>query len=49
MIKMLKKEIIIGYICQFCGRESPPKSWKDNKCPKCGREYSWLLAQDSEE
>lgn len=34
--------------CQFCGYES--KNWrnKGQACPECGKEYSWVLAQDSE-
>lgn len=39
------------YKCQFCGEESPIKEWgKDGQtCPKCGKKYDWMLAQDSEE
>lgn len=40
---------ISTYICQFCGKETPAKDWKDNKCPKCKRQYNYMLAQDSEE
>lgn len=37
------------YRCQFCEAETPAKKWKQDKCPKCGRAYDVLLAQDSEE
>jgi Zn finger protein HypA/HybF involved in hydrogenase expression len=37
------------YRCQFCEKESPAKNWKDDKCPKCNKEYDVLVAQDSEE
>jgi hypothetical protein len=33
----------------FCEKETPVKDWKKDKCPKCGRAYNVLLAQDSEE
>lgn len=39
----------IMYRCQFCGKESRKSEWKDDKCPKCKREYDWMIAQDSEE
>jgi len=37
------------YRCQFCGYEG--KGWLEGSfvCPKCGRKYDALLAQDSEE
>jgi len=40
-----------SYKCQFCGQDSPADEWRHGgqTCPKCGRDYSWLLAQDSEE
>ena len=38
-----------GYRCQFCGKTSPVKDWKKNTCPRCGADYDWLAAQDSEE
>lgn len=35
--------------CQFCGEESPKKEWgKDDVCPKCGKPYNAILAQDEE-
>lgn len=39
----------ITYICQFCAKETPAKDWIADKCPKCGRQYNWMIAQDSEE
>lgn len=39
----------IMYRCQFCEKESPKSEWKDDKCPKCSKEYNVQLAQDSEE
>lgn len=35
--------------CQFCGYFG--KGWKKggDQCPKCGRMYSWLAAQDEED
>ena len=35
--------------CQFC--DYVGKGWtnKGMTCPKCKRDYDWLLAQDSEE
>ena len=37
-----------GYRCQFCGETSPVKKWKrgGDECPKCGRIYDAVLAQD---
>jgi Zn finger protein HypA/HybF involved in hydrogenase expression len=37
------------YRCQFCEQHSPAKEWKKDCCPKCGREYDPILAQDEEE
>ncbi len=39
------------YRCHFCEKESPVREWKEfgEKCPKCGRIYDAILAQDSEE
>jgi Zn finger protein HypA/HybF involved in hydrogenase expression len=39
------------YRCQFCGQESQAKEWKarKDKCPKCGREYDAMLAQETED
>jgi rRNA maturation endonuclease Nob1 len=37
------------YRCQFCEKESPVTKWTKDRCPKCGRVYDVLLAQDSEE
>jgi Zn finger protein HypA/HybF involved in hydrogenase expression len=37
------------YRCQFCGKESPARQWKQDKCPRCKRKYDVLMAQDSEE
>lgn len=41
----------LEYRCQFCGRLSLRRDWKDryDTCPKCGEKYDWRLAQDSEE
>ena len=35
--------------CQFCGYVG--KGWLNEgmTCPKCGKDYDWSLAQDSEE
>lgn len=35
------------YICQFCGYDGI--GWKDrgDLCPKCGRRYDYVFAQDS--
>jgi ribA/ribD-fused uncharacterized protein len=44
--------------CQFCLEESPSIIWGKaedvrgdmaDACPKCGKAYDWMLAQDSEE
>lgn len=35
--------------CQFCGEESPQRKWKKDQCPKCGRKYDALLAQDEDD
>jgi YHS domain-containing protein len=35
--------------CQFCGRLSSPRYWKNDECPFCHQKYDWLLAQESEE
>jgi len=39
------------YRCQFCTAESPTKEWKakNDHCPKCGRAYDALLAQDEDD
>jgi Zn finger protein HypA/HybF involved in hydrogenase expression len=37
------------YRCQFCGEETAEAEWKEDICPKCGKKYDFLLAQDSEE
>jgi Zn finger protein HypA/HybF involved in hydrogenase expression len=47
-----EKSVVVvsdDYRCQFCGKESPRPKWKKDKCPKCGRKYDCILAQDSEE
>ena len=35
--------------CQFCGYVG--KGWlnKEMTCPNCGKDYDWVLAQDSED
>ena len=40
----------ITYRCQFCGEETPRKEWlnKGQTCPRCGEDYNWMLAQESE-
>lgn len=38
-----------GYRCQFCERDSPARDWKDDKCPRCGRKYDCIMAQEGEE
>lgn len=35
--------------CQFCGEYSPQPQWKKDQCPKCGRKYDALLAQDEDD
>jgi hypothetical protein len=37
------------YRCQFCGEESLAKQWQKDACPRCGRLYGAMLAQDDEE
>ena len=42
------------YRCQFCGVESPIPQWGEDgedgeTCPKCGKQYSWMMEQDVEE
>ena len=38
------------YRCQFCGDESPAKNWTEvDECPKCGRKYDAMLAQDDDD
>lgn len=45
------KQAIPGdeYKCQFCEAESPAADWKDNACPKCGRKYDCILAQEGDD
>ena len=45
-----EKPMLITYRCQFCGKWSLRKEWKNKgqTCPKCERDYDWRLAQDSE-
>lgn len=35
--------------CQFCEKDSPAKSWKGDKCPKCGGKYDAILAQEGDD
>ena len=35
------------YICQFCGYDGTGWKNKGDECPKCGRNYDYILAQDS--
>lgn len=35
--------------CQFCGKESPAKHWLWDQCPKCGKTYDAILAQDGDD
>ncbi len=37
------------YKCQFCSYEGSGWLNKGQTCPKCGKDYDWQLAQDSEE
>lgn len=37
------------YCCQFCNEDSPIAEWIADICPKCGKKYDAILAQDSEE
>lgn len=37
------------YRCQFCEKTTPSQDWKDNKCPKCKREYDAILAQEGDD
>jgi len=50
-VKPIEVRATGGYRCQFCGETSPVKEWKNQgaTCPKCGRDYDWLLAQESED
>ncbi len=43
-------DVVLQYKCQFCGQSSPIAQWTNRRqtCPKCGRDYDWRLAQDSE-
>lgn len=39
-----------SYRCMFCGESSLAVTWVPmDKCPKCGRIYDPMLAQDEEE
>jgi rubrerythrin len=46
--KMQKKKEDV-YTCQFCGKDSPTTDWKDDKCPKCGKAYNAILAQEGDD
>ena len=37
------------YCCQFCGTDSLIKDWKNDRCPKCGRQYDAMLAQEMDD
>ncbi len=37
------------YRCQFCEEESLARDWEDNKCPRCGRAYDAILAQEGDD
>ena len=41
--------LVETYRCQFCEKESPVKQWKYDKCPKCGRAYDPILAQEGDD
>jgi tRNA(Ile2) C34 agmatinyltransferase TiaS len=38
-----------SYLCQFCGRESASRDWKNDKCPECGRKYDAALAREEDD
>ncbi len=42
---------VAGYRCQFCGETSPLAKWKrgGDECPKCGRIYDAMLAQEEDD
>jgi Zn finger protein HypA/HybF involved in hydrogenase expression len=44
-----KKRALPVYRCQFCEQESPARDWKSDKCPKCGRAYDPILAQEGDD
>ena len=50
-LKSVQKDIAKAgvYRCQFCGYFG--KGWKSGgySCPRCGKHYDWVAAQDSEE
>jgi hypothetical protein len=37
------------YRCQFCEKESSVQEWKNDKCPKCGKTYDPMLAQEGDD
>lgn len=37
------------YRCQFCGEESPCNLWNQDVCPKCGKVYDPMLAQEGDD
>jgi hypothetical protein len=40
-----------GYICQFCGKESPASEWnkRGQACPKCGQVYDSTIELDCDD
>lgn len=42
---------LIEYQCQSCGKASAVAEWKGDGdiCPKCGRKYDAIVAQDAED
>ena len=37
------------YRCQFCGQDSAVEEWRSDECPKCGRKYDAMLAQEEDD
>jgi Zn finger protein HypA/HybF involved in hydrogenase expression len=46
---MAKKKKVIYYKCQFCEEESPADKWDGDRCPKCGKIYDPMLAQEGDD
>ncbi len=43
------KEIGMHYRCQWCAAETLGSRWNGDKCPKCGRAYDAILAQEGDD
>jgi len=51
MSQQERKSCVAVYRCQFCEKDSPVEEWTANKdnCPKCGRAYDPILAQEMDD